>query len=351
MFQRIAPEQHDTLDDVPEPSENPHLIGHAEPSGMLASAYRAGKLPHALLFAGPSGIGKATLAFHLAWHLLAHSQSAGHAPPELARPDPDSPLFRQLAVGAHPSVLHLTRPPNDKGTGFKTVVTVDEIRKVNNFLSLTSHDGGYRIVIVDPADDMNVNAANALLKNLEEPPRRTVFILIAHSAGRLLPTIRSRCQLIRFAPLLPDELLSALDAVGVPAPAEPGAGHSLVARAGGSVRTAILLMRYGGVDIAEATEKLARGQELNAAAAHRLADAVGGRDAAIPFGLFNAHALAMLAEAARSAALAGDIERAGKLSQCFEDLCLAIDDAETYNLDRKQHALSMIVRLHDTFLM
>ena len=164
MFQRIAPEQHDTLDDVPEPSENPHLIGHAGPSGMLASAYRAGNLPHALLFAGPSGIGKATLAFHLAWHLLAHSQSAGHAPPELARPDPDSPLFRQLAVGAHPSVLHLTRPPNDKGTGFKTVVTVDEIRKVNNFLSLTSHDGGYRIVIVDPADDMNVNAANALLE-------------------------------------------------------------------------------------------------------------------------------------------------------------------------------------------
>ena len=350
MLQRIAPEQHDTLDDVPEPSENPHLVGHAGPAATLASAYRAGKLPHALLFAGQSGIGKATLAFHLAWHLLEHSEAAA-APPELARPDPASPLFRQIAVGAHPSVLHLTRPANDKGTGFKTVVTVDEIRKVNNFLSLTSHDGGYRIVIVDPADDMNANAANALLKNLEEPPRRTVFILVAHSPGGLLPTIRSRCQIIRFAPLQPHELLSALDAVGVPAPAEPGAAEALVARAGGSVRTAILFARYGGIDIAEATEKLARGQGLDAAAAHRLADAVGGRDAAIPFGLFNAHALAMLADAARSAALSGDIERAGRLSECFEETRLAIDDAEIYNLDRKQHALSMIVRLQDTFRM
>jgi len=351
MFKRIAPEQHDTLDEVPEPSENPHFVGHAGPAAMLAAAYRAGKLPHALLFAGPSGIGKATLAFHLAHHLLKHPDTAANAPPELARPDPASPLYRQIAVGAHPSVLHLTRPPNEKSTGFKTVITVDEIRKVNGFLSLTSHDGGYRIVIVDPADDMNANAANALLKNLEEPPRRTVFVLIAHSPGGLLPTIRSRCQLIRLAPLQPDQLLAALDAVGVPAPADPGAGEALAARAAGSVRTAILLTRYGGIDIAEATEKLALGKQLDAAVAHRLAEAVGGRDAAIPFGLFNAHALAMLAEAARAAALSGDIERAGRLSQCFEETRLAIDDAETYNLDRKQHALNMIVRLQDTFRM
>ncbi len=350
MFQRIAPERHDTLDDVPEPAENPNLFGHAGPAAMLASTYRAGKLPHSLLFSGPSGIGKATLAFHLAYHLLDHPDPAD-APAELARPDPGSSLFRQIAIGAHPSILHLTRPANDKGTGFKTVVTVDEIRKVGNFLSLTSHDGGYRIVVIDPADDMNVSAANALLKSLEEPPRRTLFVLISHSPGGLLPTIRSRCQVIRLAPLQPVELLAALEATGMPAPADPAAREALVARACGSVRTAILSARYGGVDIAEATEKLARAGELDATVAHRLAEAVGARDTSIPFELFNAHALEMLAGAAREAALSGDVERAGRLSERHEEARLAIDEAETYNLDRKQHALNMLVRLQDTFRM
>ena len=134
MFERIAPEQHDTLDGVAEPSENPHLFGHREAASMLASAYRAGKLPHALLLAGPLGVGKATLAFHLANHLLKFSRHEG-APAELATPEPESPLFRQIAIGAHPSVLHLTRPWDEKTKKFKTVVSVDEIRRVSRFLS------------------------------------------------------------------------------------------------------------------------------------------------------------------------------------------------------------------------
>ncbi|RVA03531.1 DNA polymerase III subunit delta', partial [Mesorhizobium sp. M7A.F.Ca.US.001.02.1.1] len=109
IFERIAPEQHDTLDGVPEPSETPLLVGHGQAAGVLTAAYRAGKLPHALIFSGPVGIGKATLAFHLAHHLLKHPDFA-QAPESLAAPDPASSLFRQIATGAHPSVLHLTRP-------------------------------------------------------------------------------------------------------------------------------------------------------------------------------------------------------------------------------------------------
>ena len=225
-------------------------------AGMLASAYRAGKLPHALLLAGPHGIGKATLAFHLAHHLLKHP-AFEHAPAELSAPDPASPLFRQIAIGAHPSVLHLTRPPNEKTKGFKTVLTVDEIRKVNRFLSMTSHDGSYRVVIVDPADDMNINAANALLKNLEEPPSRTVFILIAHSPGGLLPTIRSRCQMVRLAPLSADDLVTALEASDRRCLGRGAAGAALAERAGGSARMAILLTQYGGLEIAEAIDRVA----------------------------------------------------------------------------------------------
>lgn len=350
MFERMAPEQHDTLDGVPGPAENPNLFGHREASSLLASAYRAGKLPHALLLAGPLGIGKATFAFHLAYHLLKHPAPEG-APPDLAEPDPSSALFRQIAIGAHPSVLHLTRPANEKTKSFKTVVTVDEIRKVNRFLSMTSHDGGYRVVIVDPADDMNVSAANALLKNLEEPPSRTIFILIAHAPGGLLPTIRSRCQTIRLAPLAPADLLAALARFDLPRPADEASQRALAEGAGGSVRMAILLTQYGGLEIAEATDRIVRAATLDIAEAHRVADAVGGRDRAVQFDIFNRHVLDLLAENARAAALEGDVQAAAARSAAWDEARIAIEEAATYNLDRKQHALNMIVRLQDTFRM
>jgi DNA polymerase-3 subunit delta' len=350
MFERIAPEQHDTLDGIPEPSENPRLFGHGETATMLAAAYRTGKLPHALLLAGPLGVGKATLAFHLAYHLLKYP-AYGNAPEELAVPDPASALFRQVAIGAHPSVLHLTRPQNEKTKGFKTVVTVDEIRRVNRFLSMTSHDGGYRVVIVDPADDMNTSAANALLKNLEEPPSRTVFILISHSPGGLLPTIRSRCQMVRLSPLGQGDLIAALSTFDIQPPAGEASRRALAERSGGSVRMAILLTQYGGLEIAEATETIVRAPSLDVAGAHRLADAVAGRDSAIQFDIFNRHLLDILAEAASAAAFKGDATRADRYSRDWQEIRVAVEETETYNLDRKQHALNMIARLQDTFRM
>ncbi len=350
MFERIAPEQHDTLDGVPEPAENPTLFGHSEAGTMLASAYQAGKLPHALLLSGPLGIGKATLAFHLAYHLLANPVH-DRAPATLAKPAADSALFRQIAIGAHPSVLHLTRPANEKTKGFKTVLTVEEIRRVSRFLSLTSHDGGYRVVIVDPADDMNTNAANALLKNLEEPPSRTVFVVIAHSPGGLLPTIRSRCQMIRLAPLSKAELIGALSSFEIQLAADDAAREALWIRSGGSVRMAVLLTHYGGLEIAEATDAVVRAQALDVAGAHRVADAVSGRDSAIQFTIFNRHVLDILATAASDAALGGDTSRAHSYSRNWDECLVAIRETETYNLDRKQHALNMIVRLQDALRM
>ena len=210
-------------------------------------------------------------------------------------------------------MLHLTRPLNEKTKSFKTALTVDEIRRVGRFLSLTAHDGGYRVVIVDPADDMNVNAANALLKNLEEPPSRTLFVLIAHSLGRLLPTIRSRCQIVRFQPLADDDLLAALAAAGKEPDA--AAASAMLARAEGSPRNAIMLADYGGVEIGEALDKLVATADPAAADTHRLADAVAGRDQAIQFGIFNSHALDILARAASEAAGRGDGGRANRISR------------------------------------
>ncbi|MER9533443.1 DNA polymerase III subunit delta' [Mesorhizobium sp. M0309] len=350
IFERIAPEQHDTLDGVPEPSETLRLVGHEQAAAMLAAAYRSGKLPHAVIFAGPIGIGKATLAFHLAHHLLKHP-AFDQAPDVFAVPDPASSLFRQIATGAHPGVLHLTRPLNDKTKSFKTVVTVDEIRKVNRFLSLTSHDGSYRVVIVDPADDMNTNAANALLKNLEEPPSRTLFILIVHAPGSLLPTIRSRCQMVRLTPLDAGSLMSVLETVERPPPSDPAARAALAERAGGSARNAILLTQYGGLEIAGTLDALVTSGKSDIAGAYRLAEAVAGRDQAIQFDIFNRRALDLLSTGASEAALAGDLARAKTLSDTWHEALNAISETDTYNLDKKQHALTMIDRLNSAMRM
>jgi DNA polymerase III subunit delta' len=349
-FERIAPEQHDTLEGIAEPSENPVLAGHADAVATITGAYRSGKLPHALLLAGPRGIGKATLAYHVAHHLLFYP-SADQAPETLAVPDRASSLFRQIAMGAHPAILHLTRPYNDKTKKFATLLTVDEIRRVNRFLSMTSHDGSYRVVIVDPADDMNTNAANALLKNLEEPPARTIFLLIVHSPGSLLPTIRSRCQMIRLQPLAASDVETTLRRLGMPLPEQTAKRDALLERAGGSVRDAILLSEFGGLEIAETVDTLIAGKEIDFAHAYRLADAVSGRDHEIRFDLMNAHMLDIISSAASAAASTGDHRRAGNFAQSFQELRIAINDTDTYNLDRKQHTLNMILRLHDTLRM
>lgn len=349
-FERLTPEQHDTLDGVPSPAETVHLFGHDEAAAMLSAAYKAGKLPHALIFAGPVGIGKATLAFHLAHHLLKYPQP-GMAPDTLAAPDPASGLFRQIASGASPAVMHLTRPLNERTKGYKTVVTVDEIRKVGAFLSMTSHDGGYRVVIIDPADDMNVNAANALLKNLEEPPQRTLFVLIVHAPGRLLPTIRSRCQVVRLSALGEGDLMRVLDTMEPPPPQDETQRAALASRAGGSVRAAILLTQYGGLEIAETLAALLKGDRTDIAGAYRLAEAVAGRDRAVQFDIFNRRALDLLADSASSAALAGSLRKAKALSDSWQEALDAISETDTYNLDKKQHALAMIDRLNSALRM
>lgn len=344
MFERLAPEQHDSIPGVPEPAENTLLFGHEDAAALLAAAHRSGKLHHALIFAGPPGIGKATLAFHLAYHLLRHPRAEA-APETLARPDPASPLFRQIAAGAHPSVLHLTRPFNDKTKSFRTVLTVDEIRRVGRFLSMTAHDGGYRIVIVDPADDMNANAANALLKNLEEPPARALFILVAHSPGRLLPTIRSRCQTVRLRPLERQTLAQVLEALPSDMPRDPAALKELAARAEGSAREAILMTEFGGLEIVEALSRLLAARDADAAATQRLAEAVSGREQDVQFSIFNRSALDLIERAALRAAEAGDASMAGRHADLWREIGESIAATEAYNLDRKQHVIGLVQRM------
>ncbi len=340
-FERIAPEQYDSIPEVPEPVEHAELFGHVGEADELARAYRTGKFHHALILSGPRGIGKATFAFRLAHHLLANPQPA-EAPSTLARPDTASTLFRLMAQGAHPSLLHLTRPAADRGAGFKSAVTVDEIRRVGRFLSMTSHDGGYRVVIVDAADDMNRNAANALLKSLEEPPPRTLFLLVVHSIGRMLPTIRSRCQLLKLKPLAGDDLLAALRAVS---PGSEEVPDDLAAKASGSVREALLMTQFGGLDIANAVDAVVSGGRFDVAAAYRIADAVGGRDSTVQFRLFNEYVAGIAEARAQAAGQAGEAELAARLADQWSGVRQRIVDTDTYNLDKRQHVVGLLSQL------
>ncbi len=345
MDERLAPEQFDTLPDIPEPRENPFRTGHGEIAARIAAAYRAGKLHHALLFTGPSGVGKATLAFHVAHHLLAHPNFAD-APDTIAAPDPASGLWRQIATGSHPGILHLTRPFDEKRKLFKTVITVEEVRRVSRFLSHTAHDGGYRLVIVDTADDMNTSAANAVLKNLEEPPQRTLFILISHSPGRLLPTIRSRCQIHRFAPLGHSELEQVLSAVGAEMPEDAAGRSAFFDLAQGSARTAFLLTQYGGLEIASAADAVIDAGSFDVMAADKIAQALTGRDASIQFDIFNRHIAERVARAASASAGAGQGARALRLSELWSETAATIRETEVYNLDKRQHVMGLLHRLN-----
>lgn len=346
--ERLSPEQFDTLPDVSEPAENPFLVGHDAEVHALSSAYRSGRLHHALLVHGPRGIGKATFAFAFARYLLANPDPSS-APDETIGIDPASSLFRQIASGAHPGVLHLTRPLDKDGKKFKTAITVDEIRRVSKFLSMTSHDGGYRIVIVDPADDMNTNAANALLKNLEEPPPKALFVLISHAPGGLLPTIRSRCQTVRLQPLTNDQLLKVLQEIGETVPQDKQARTQIAVRSEGSPRKALLMTRYGGLELADALDKVISANPLDMESAYRLADAVSGRDSEIQFSILNETMLERIAARAKHMAMEGQHQSSARLSEIWQETRQEIRRSTIYNLDKKQHVVGLITTLNSAF--
>jgi DNA polymerase III subunit delta' len=329
------------LDGAVSPARNPHLYGHKAAEDFLARSYRSGKAHHAILIEGPEGIGKATLAFRFANHVLTHPDPAT-APEYLADPDLDSSVSRQIASGASHNLLHLSRPVDDKTGKVKTAITVDEVRRAGHFFSQTSGTGNWRIVIIDPADDLNRNAANAILKILEEPPRRALFLVLSHAPGKLLPTIRSRCQPLKLSPLDDSDLAKALAGLGMPL--DGGKTEETVLSMGkGSVSQALKLLNYGGTEIIAAfNDVIAAEGPAARKAMHRLADVLSGKESDVIFGFFLEHLSDHLVARAREAALAGDLFTADRQAKLVSDITEKITVAQAYNLDRKQTIISIL---------
>ncbi len=177
----------------PDPRENPNLIGHAPAEAAIRDALQGGRLHHAWLITGPEGVGKATLAYRFARALLAGA-SALDMPAS-------APVFRRVAAGTHADLLTIEREWDEKKKRLKKQIAAETARMIPPFLHLTPAEGGWRVVILDGAEDLNPQSANALLKVLEEPPARAVLMLVCSAPGRLLPTIRSRCRHLALAPL------------------------------------------------------------------------------------------------------------------------------------------------------
>src|SRR6478609_4467664 len=253
MAKRSAePNDSDRIEGFEHPRESTTLLGQDDAMRRAARALRCGRPPSGWLITGPPGVGKATLAYRVARYLLAYGATDAGAE-DLSVPR-DNPAARQVAAQSHPGLLVLKRTVNPKTGKLRTELIVDEVRRLADFFGMTSGAGGWRVAIVDTDEDKNDNAANALLKMLEEPPAGAMLLLLSNTPGRLLPTIRSRCQRLELRPLDNDALQKML---ARELPESSSNERAALARlSGGSIGAALTLAAGDGAALAQEADRL-----------------------------------------------------------------------------------------------
>lgn len=287
---------------VVSPRENPCFVGHPAAEKALLRAWQSNRLHHAWLITGPRGVGKATLAFRFARHVLAGAESGLFAelPATLETPT-TAPIFRQVAGGGHPDLLTIERRYDEKRDRMRTEVVVEDVRELGAFLHLKAAAGGWRVVVIDSADDLNRSAANALLKLLEEPPARALLLLVSHSPGRLLPTIRSRCRRLGLAPL-DEPVMRELLAAYRPDISDADC-RLLTSLSDGSIGRAIEIAGAGSLDLhRQIVDQLQRLPKLDTIALHALGDRFARKDGGDSFRLATEILLGWLGRTIRLAA-------------------------------------------------
>ena len=363
IIEEIEDDDDDIAEDLNEPTESfvhPRLmsfsLAHADIEKNLLELYNDGRMPHALVFTGPKGIGKATIAYRFARFLLKtgikddnQSSMFGEAPPATSLDVPaDDPVVRRIASGGHADLFTTEKKFDDAKGVYKDNLDVEEIRKIAPFLRRTSSEGGWRIVICDDADSMTRSAQNALLKILEEPPKNSILILIAHRAGALIPTIRSRARFINFQALTDREMKDLL------ARKNPNMSsrdiQSLVDLSGGSFGKAL---QYSENNAVEALTNLSRilesAPDWRWLELHKLADTLSGPGSDAAYDTFQELLQWITRETTRSRARGTpapaqirDFLKNSSLEQLLK-ICENLEDhfgrSEGANLDRRQTVL------------
>jgi len=317
------------------PRARPDFLGVEGLEAELAQALNAGALANGWLIVGGQGAGKATLAYRLARALLWNERPAGAASLDVPR---QSRTFALTASCGHPDLFVAERRYDEKKERYPTEISIEVIRDLTHFLSHTASMGGWRVAIIDSADDLNRNSANALLKVLEEPPQRAAVFVLTATPGRLLATIRSRCRRIDLRPLADETVAGFLMREG----AAKGADALKFAQAaGGRPGYALSLALGDGADAIEALEEfwtaVHAGRDVSA-----LAQRLAGREAEGVFAYFQAMLSARLAGEAKRLAKSGD-QRARALVNLRETVTSLLARGEAVNLDRA-HTLTAAAR-------
>lgn len=353
----------DRLDGFPHPRATHHLYGHERAEQTLLSAFASGRMHHGWLIAGAEGIGKATLAYRFARHALAEPAERRTDTLDV---DMTSRAARQILALSHPSLLTIRRSYDLKAKRFPASIPVDEVRRLKSFLGRTAEENAWRVVIVDRADELNVSAANALLKSLEEPPPRTVFFLVSSAPGRLLVTLRSRVRMLDLAALDEQPLRRAVtqafagsgDEVGSSAP-QPSEWERLARLSGGSVRRVLSLHAAKGLALHDRLSAILDSlPAVDWGTVHALGDELSGQAADQRYELFFELLMDAIARLVRAEALGtgGEVElaRARRLvgpsrlatwAGLWERVAADKADADALNLDRKSLILNIFSRI------
>ena len=328
--------------DLPHPRTTVVLFGQERAEQTLLAAYRSGRMPHAVLLSGPKGIGKATLAYRLTRFMLRHPNPQAPAVQQARTlgTDMEDSIARQVTAGSHPDLVTLEAQEGG-------AIPVDAVRRAVRFFGTTAGEGGWRIAVVDAAEDLNANAANALLKALEEPPKRALFLLVSHAAGRLPSTIRSRCVAVALQSLRPETLAAAAAALGRGFP-ERAEDRALVAALGeGSVARSLAIADAGLPVYRRLKAVLDRLPAFDRLAVHAVADEIAAGDASFALGTdllrsWMRGSLRLTAtgrgESAAFSRLPGRLARWAEVWEKVED---SLRLADTFNLDRRHAVLSI----------
>jgi DNA polymerase-3 subunit delta' len=330
--------------DIKTPRETSVLFGHEQAEHALLDAYKSGRIAHAWLIGGPPGIGKATLAFRFARFVLAHPDPQA---PEVWQAtslaiDADHPVARRIAAQAQGDLRVLERVVNEQTGKLYTNIRVDDVRRVVSFFGGTAGEGGWRIAIVDAVDDLAREGANALLKVLEEPPARTLLLLLSHSPGRELPTIRSRCRRLLLRPLSQDDVVRALVEASGRDASEPELAQAAAA-AVGSVSRALALLDGPALALRQRVlDAIGQLPNPDPRALHVLADALGGTD---PQTLATFMDLVNGWLSQRLGAGEGEARALARIAETWDKVNRHAREVDAYNLERKPFVFSVFTEL------
>ncbi len=341
------------------------LIGHGGAEQAFLDAWNGGRAPHAWLICGPPGIGKSTFAFRAARFLLARragKDGSRSAPAESLHVDPADPVFARVASRGHADLFTVERSWDDKRGRWREEIVVEDVRRMARFFALTSAEGGARVAIIDAADDMNDNAANAALKTLEEPPPEGFILMVASAPGRVPATLRSRCRILRVRPLAESDVIAVIERQQPELDA--GTRLALARLAEGSPGRALAMAGADGLEIyRELVAVFASLPRPNPARVLSLADRVAGSGGGAAYATLTRTLGWWLTRVARAGAgaepvgadiLQGETEtlrrlaRAGTLDRWIEvwdNLNRLVTQADNLSLDRKQVVLNVFSSL------